>query len=252
MKRIYLASKSKARAELLKKLGFRFKVISSKIKERRSLKNLSYAGLVKENALKKAQFVADKIKSGVVIAADTICVQGGRIFGKPSNLKDAKVMLKKLSAKPQWLYSGVAVIDKCAGKKKVMVDCEKTKVYMDKLGDKEIDAYFKKVSPLDKAGSFDIQGRGALFIRRIEGCFYNVVGLPVRKLFVMLRKLGIRKFLFFLLYTTYYILNTAMLNGCSHEDNIVTGKQEAFYYSTDKEVQMGRYIAVQVETAYTC
>jgi len=250
MKRIYLASKSKARSELLKKLVFRFKVISSKVKEKRNLKKLSYAGLVKENALKKAQFVAGKIKSGVVIAADTICVQDGRIFGKPSNLKDAKVMLKKLSAKPQWLYSGVAVIDKCAGKKKVMVDCEKTKVYMDKLGDKEIDAYFKKVSPLGKAGSFDIQGRGALFIRRIEGCFYNVVGLPVRKLFIILKKLGVKSFLFFLLCTTCYILNAAMLTGCSHEYNIVTGKQEAFYYSTDKEVQMGRSIAVQVEKAY--
>ncbi|MBN2831067.1 MAG: septum formation protein Maf [Candidatus Omnitrophica bacterium] len=239
---IYLASKSKARAELLEKLGFKFKVMPSKIKEKRSPGKLSYARLVKANALSKAMDVANKINSGVVIAADTICVQDGKIFGKPKDIKGAKRMLKKLSAKPQWLYSGVAVIDKCAGRKKVMVDCEKTKVYMDKLGDKEIDAYFKRVSPLGKAGSFDIQGRGALFIRRIEGCFYNVVGLPLRKLFLMLKKTGINKFLVF--------LAVIFLTGCSHEYNIVTGKQEAFYYSTDKEVQMGQSIAKQVEKAY--
>jgi len=241
MKKIYLASQSKAREELLKRFGFRFKVIPSKIKEKRNLGNLSYSGLVKANALNKALDVVNRIKFGVVIAADTICVQEGKIFGKPQNLKDARTMLKKLSAKPQWLYSGVAVVNKCAGKKKVLVDYEKTKVYMDKLSAKEIDAYFKKVSPLGKAGSFDIQGRGALFIRRIEGCFYNIVGLPVRKLFLMLKKAGVN---------TVFIFLFVVLTGCSHEYNIVTGKQEAFYYSTDKEVQMGQSISKQLEKEY--
>jgi MAF protein len=239
---LYLASKSKARRELLKKMGLKFKVMPSSIKEKRMPGNLSYARLVKANALDKALDVADKIKSGVVIAADTICIQDGRIFGKPQNLKGAKRMLKNLSVKPHWLYSGVAVVDKCGGKKSALVDYEKTRVYMDKLSDKEISSYFKKVSPLDKAGSFDIQGSGALFIRRIEGCFYNVVGLPVRKLFLMLKRIGVQKVLVFLL--------AIFLTGCSHEYNIVTGKQEAFYYSTDKEVQMGQSISRQVEKEY--
>jgi len=250
MKRIYLASKSKARAEILRRLGFKFKILPSRMKESHSTNGKSYAYLVQGNALKKARDVAGNIKSGVVIAADTICVQGGKIFGKPKNLKAAKLMLKRLSLKPQWLYSGIAVIDKSFSKEKTITGCEKTKVYMDKLSSKEIDAYFRKVSPLDKAGSFDIQGRGAFFIRRIEGCFYNVVGLPVRKLFILLKKLDIKKSMVFLLYVTCYMLHTITLTGCSHEYNLVTGKQEAYYYSTDKEVQMGQSIAKQVEKAY--
>ncbi|MFY9402483.1 MAG: Maf family nucleotide pyrophosphatase [Candidatus Omnitrophota bacterium] len=250
MHKIYLASKSKARADILKRLGFKFKVMPSKVKENRVLGGLSFSRLVKVNALKKALDVAGKIKTGVVISADTICVQDGKIFGKPKNIKDAKNMLKKLSKKAQWLYSGVAIVEKDKTIKKFLTGSEKTKVYMDNLSDKDIDRYFKKTSPLDKAGSFDIQGRGAFFVRRIEGCFYNVVGLPVRKLFVMLRKFGInKKFFFFLLYATY-MLHTIILAGCSHEYNIVTGKQEAFYYSTDKEVAMGQSIAKQVDKAY--
>jgi MAF protein len=240
MKNIYLASGSKARKEILKKLGLKFKVIPSFVQEKRFPGKLSFSALVKANALSKAKDTAKKVKSGVIIAADTICVQEGRIFGKPRNLKDAKLMLKKLSSKPQWLYSGVAVIGKEVSGEKTLVDYEKTKVYMDKLTDKEIDAYFKKVSPLDKAGSFDIQGKGAFFIRRIEGCFYNVVGLPVRKLFLMLKKINVS--IYFIL-----LISIVFIYGCSHEYNIVTGEQEAYYYSTDKEVQMGKAIARQVD-----
>ena len=241
---IYLASKSKARKKILEIFGFKFKVKSSNIKEKRSIGGLSYAGLVKANALNKAEDVSKKIKSGIVIAADTICVQDGKIFGKPRNLKAAKVMLKTLSSKPQWLYTGIAVVNKDNGK--AIVDYEKTKVYMDKMKDEEIDAYFKKVSPLDKAGSFDIQGKGAFFIRRIEGCFYNVVGLPLRKLYQMLKKSGIKVFILYFLSLVSFLT----LSGCSTEYNIVTGKQESYYYSTDKEVQMGQSISKQVEKEY--
>jgi MAF protein len=241
---IYLASKSKARKKILETFGFKFKVKPSKIKERRNLNGLSYAGLVKVNALSKAEDVSKKIKSGIVIGADTICVQDGMIFGKPRNLKEASKMLKLLSTKPQWLYTGLAVVDKDSGRS--FVDYEKTKVYMDKLSDEEIDAYFKKVSPLDKAGSFDIQGKGALFIRRIEGCFYNVVGLPLRKLYRMLKRSGIKIFIFYCLAFVSYL----SVSGCSTEYNIVTGEQESYYYSTDKEVKMGRSMAKQVEKEY--
>jgi len=250
---IYLASNSKARKKILETFGFRFKVMPSGIKEKRKLRVLSYVGLVKANALNKAKVVSKKIKSGIVVAADTICVQDKRIFGKPRNLKDAKVMLKILSAKPQWLYTGIAVIkkDESSGavREKILVNYEKTKVYMDKLRDEEIDAYFKRVSPLDKAGSFDIQGQGAFFIRRIEGCFYNVVGLPLRKLYQMLKQLGVRPLLFILV-TNCCLLPAIFLSGCSTEYNIVTGQQESYYYSTDKEVQMGQSISKQVENEY--
>ncbi|MCX5706687.1 MAG: Maf family nucleotide pyrophosphatase [Candidatus Omnitrophica bacterium] len=246
-KTIYLASDSKARKKLLEIFGLKFRVLSVRIKEKKGPGKLSYAGLVKVNALTKARSAAKKVKNGIIIAADTICVQEGKIFGKPRDLSDAKRMLKKLSQKPQWLYTGLAVIDKTRGK--VLLDYEKTKVYMDKLSGKEIDNYFKKVSPMNKAGSFDIQGRGAFFIRRIEGCFYNVVGLPLRRLYLMLKKLDI-KILVFFLSPTFYILSTAFLSGCSTEYNVVTGKQEVYYYSTDKEVQMGQAIAKAVEKEY--
>jgi MAF protein len=245
MKNIYLASNSKARRSLLKLYGLKFKSLSSGVKEKRKKeKGLSYAGLVKSNALKKASSAALKIKKGIIIAADTIVVQDGRIFGKPRDLEDARRMLKRLSRNPQWLYTGIALIDK--ERNKVLVDYEKTKVYMDRLGDKEISSYFARVSPLDKAGSFDIQGRGAFFIRRIEGCFYNVVGLPLRKLYGMLNKLGVKM----LLLLFFALPLSGLLSGCSTEYNVATGQEETFFYSTYKEVSIGQAIAKQIENEY--
>lgn len=242
---IYLASKSKARSKILKSLGFKFRVIPSSIREEGGIKSASYPELVKRNALAKAKDVSGKVKSGIIIAADTIVVQDGRIFGKPKDLKCARKMLKRLSAAPQWLYTGIAVIDKKRGK--VLADYEKTKVYMDKLSDKEITRYFSSVSPLDKAGSFDIQGKGAFFIRRIEGCFYNVVGLPIAKLYRMLSRLKVRPFawIFFCLIPLSFLLS-----GCSTEYNVATGQEEAYFYSTDREVSIGKSIAKEVEKEY--
>jgi septum formation protein len=186
---IYLASASKERKRLLKIFGLRFRVMPSCIKEEAKRGKLSYVELVKSNALRKAQEVAGRVKSGIIIAADTISVQGGQIFGKPKDLTDASRMLKRFSGKPQDVYTGIAVIDKDAHK--TLTDYERTSVWMDRLTDKEITDYFRKVSPLDKAGSYDIQGRGAFFISRIDGCFYNVVGLPLRKLYRMLKRLKV-------------------------------------------------------------
>ncbi|MCM8801309.1 MAG: Maf family nucleotide pyrophosphatase [Candidatus Omnitrophica bacterium] len=239
MRRIYLGSRSKARKELFKVFGFRFKTLPTSVKERRRLEALSCAQLVKLNALKKAQEVAKRIKKGIVVAFDTVVIEGKEIFGKPKDLKDAKKMLKRLSQKPQWVYTGIAIIDK--DKEKTITDYEKTKVYMDKLSDKEINYYLKYDDFLNKAGGFDIQGKGALFVRRIEGCFYNVVGLPLRKLYRMFKKMGIRIFLFCLI---------VFLSSCSTEYNLVTGRQEIYYYSTDKEIQLGQSIVEAIEKEY--
>lgn len=256
MRQIYLASGSLARKKLFKLFGLKFRVLPSRVKEERAAKGSAYVSLVKRNALRKAREASKRIKNGVVIAADTIVVQDKKIFGKPKDLKDARIMLRKLSLKPQWLYTAVAVIDK--DKNLVMTDCEKTKVYMDKLTYREIDDYFISTSPLDKAGSFDIQGRGAFFVRRIEGCFYNVVGLPLRVLYRMLRRIGVVSgihlrsgskivILFFLL--SAFAVST-LLSGCTTEYNLATRKQETFYYSTDKEVALGQSIARQVDKEY--
>jgi MAF protein len=247
MRKIYLASRSQARKELLRALGLRFKVMPVEVKEKRRRQGLTFPQIVKHNALLKAKAASAKIKDGLIIAADTIVVQDGRIFGKPKNLSIARRMLKRLTRRPQTVYSGIAVIDKDKGK--VLADYEKTRVYMDSLNDREIDAYFAKISPLDKAGAFDIRERGAFFLRRIDGCFYNIVGLPVRRLYRMFKKLKIEVFSF-LLFTSYCLLVTVFLPGCSSEYNIVTNQEESFFYSTDREVDMGRAINRQVLNEY--
>lgn len=190
-RRIILASGSKARQKLLKQMGLKFTVAKSKIRECHILRGTA-SRIVMNNAAEKALDVARRYRSGVVIGADTVVLVGKKMIGKPRDLKDAHRTLKLLSNKPQWVYSGLAVIDIDNGKR--YLDYEKTKIYMYKLSDKQIMSYFKKVSPLDKAGSFDIQGLGGIFIDRIEGCFYNVVGLPIAKLAEMLRLTGIDLF----------------------------------------------------------
>jgi len=190
-RRIILASKSKARQKLLRQMGLDFTVAESKVKECHVLRR-GASGLVMDNAMAKAHDVARRYRSGVVIGADTVVLVGKKIIGKPRDMKDARRTLRLLSKKAQWVYSGVAVIDIDNGK--TYLDYEKTKVYMCRLNDSEIRNYFEKVSPLDKAGSFDIQGMGGIFINRIEGCFYNVVGLPLAKLSGMLRLTGINLF----------------------------------------------------------
>lgn len=189
MRKIILASQSKPRQKLLKQIGLRFIAAQSNVKEDKELRGRTCAEVVIGNALKKAEDVANRFDSGVVVAADTVVLVGEKIIGKPSNLDDAFRTLKLLSQKPQWVYTGLAVID--IDNRRTLTDYEKTKIYMYRLSDKQIRNYFRRVSPLDKAGSFDIQGSGSIFIDRIEGCFNNVVGLPLAKLTKMLKKVNI-------------------------------------------------------------
>ncbi|MDD5429078.1 MAG: Maf family nucleotide pyrophosphatase [Candidatus Omnitrophica bacterium] len=188
MRKIILASKSKARQKLLRQVGLKFRVVGSIAKEAQVLKGRC-SDLVIKNALKKAKDVAAKVDSGVVIGADTVVLVGKKIVGKPKTMRDAHGALRMLSKKPQWVYTGLAVIDVDSGK--IYTDYEKTKIYMYPLNDKQIKKYFKKISPFEKAGSFDVQGPGSIFIDRIEGCFYNVVGLPLAKLAKIFGKIGI-------------------------------------------------------------
>ena len=191
MRKIILASGSKARQKLLKQIGLTFRVAKSGLKESRELKR-GCAALVMRNASRKAKDVAKRFQRGVVIGADTVVLAGSRLIGKPSSMGDAFRSLKLLSRKPQWVYTGIAIVDIDNGR--TLSDYEKTRIYMYPLSDRQIKNYFKKVSPFDKAGSFDIQGPGSIFIDRIEGCFYNVVGLPLAKLARMLKEAGIDVF----------------------------------------------------------
>jgi septum formation protein len=189
MKKLILASGSPQRRKLMKILGLPFIVRPSRAFESTSLTK-GCAHLVRTNALRKAQEVAQRLQQGIVIGSDTVVLTSkGRLILKPQNLQEAKKNLKELMACPHWVYSGVAVIDAQTGRQELAY--EKTKVFMTKLTDQEIDRYHKHVSPLDKAGGFDIEGKGALFIPRIEGCYFNVVGLPLAKLAEMLKKFGV-------------------------------------------------------------
>lgn len=192
MRKVILASQSKQRQKLLRQIGLRFITAKSNVREDMELKNKTCAEVVVENALRKAEDVARRFDCGIIIAADTVVLAGRRIIGKPKNIREASKMLKALSRKPQWVYTGLAIID--IDNKKVLTDYERTKIYMYPLSDAQIRNYFRKVSPLDKAGSFDIQGLGSVFINRIEGCFNNVIGLPLAKLAKMLRKVGVELF----------------------------------------------------------
>ncbi|MFA5143167.1 MAG: Maf family protein [Candidatus Omnitrophota bacterium] len=191
MRKIILASKSRARQDLLKQVGLEFSVADSRVREDSRLKGRCSDFVIK-NALRKARGVAARLDSGVVIGADTVVLVGKSIIGKPRTINDAYKALRVLSRKPQWVYTGLAVID--VDKKKVYTDYEKTKVYMYPLSEAQIKRYFKKISPFDKAGSFDVRGPGSIFIDRIEGCFYNVVGLPLAKLAKIFRKIGVEIF----------------------------------------------------------
>ena len=189
MKKIILASASPQRRKLMKILGLPFTVCPSKaVESSRITKDCAH--LVKANALLKALDVAGRVRKGIVIGSDTVVYSSkGRLILKPRDMKEAKKNLKELMAKPHWVYSGVAVVDAETGRKEVSF--EKTKVFMTTLKDQDIVRYHQLVSPLDKAGGFDIEGKGALFIPRIEGCYFNVVGLPLAKLAAMLKKFGV-------------------------------------------------------------
>ncbi|MDD5538537.1 MAG: Maf family protein, partial [Candidatus Omnitrophica bacterium] len=181
---LILASKSKARQKLLKNLGVRFRVMPARVKEHADAVRHP-ARTVTANALLKARDVAGRVRKGIVIGCDTLVWQDGKAFGKPASLKEARAMLKRLSSRPHVLYTGIAVIDAASGRH--AVDVEETRIEMEPLSDREITQYFRKVSPLDKAGGFDIQGLGGSFIRRIRGCYFNVVGLPLARLRGMLK-----------------------------------------------------------------
>ncbi len=189
MTKIILASNSVQRKKLLKAAGLKFQVIPSQVHEEHRIITTCQA-LVRHNALLKAREVAGRVGKGIVLGADTVVYGGGKtIIGKPRDLKDATRILKRLFSRPHWVYTGVALVDAKSGRE--IVACEGTKVFMHHLSDEEIQRYHLKTTPLDKAGGFDIEGRGGLFIRRIEGCYSNVIGLPMARLRLMFQKLGV-------------------------------------------------------------
>lgn len=178
---IYLASKSPRRRKLLKQISLKFKAIDLHFNEKMN-NGERPVFLVKRLSIEKLNAALLKIKRGIIITADTIVVIDNHILGKPKSKSDAKRILKKLSGRTHYVYTGYSIFNTANGK--MITNFEKTAVTFRRLSEIEIDDYIATGSPMDKAGAYGIQDDfGAVFIKRIDGCYYNVVGLPLAKLY---------------------------------------------------------------------
>jgi septum formation protein len=178
---VYLASKSPRRKKLLRQLGIKFKTFPVDLNEE-IFDGEHPIQTVKRLALHKFEHALLKVNNGILITADTIVVLNKKIIGKPKNKKDAFRILKLLSNKKHVVYTGFVVAN--LSNLNIMIDYEKTFVTFNKLSNKEIADYINTGSPMDKAGAYGIQDDfGAVFVKKISGCYYNVVGLPLAKLY---------------------------------------------------------------------
>jgi septum formation protein len=182
---LILASRSPRRLHLLRQIGMSPTVMPCDIPETFDL-SLSPEENASSLALRKALHVAGRVPEGVIIGADTIVVLGDEMLGKPDGPRDAVRMLSLLSGKTHSVVTGFALVDRPSGRH--MSATERTEVTFRDLPVQEIEEYVAGGSPLDKAGAYGIQDDyGAVFVTRIEGCFYNVVGLPLSHLHSALR-----------------------------------------------------------------
>lgn len=182
MAEIILASASPRRKELLSTAGIEFTVKVADVEEKID-DGLTPAEVVRSLALQKAQAVADKNPEAIVIGADTIVVLDDVILGKPQSEENAVEMLISLSGRSHTVYTGVALIRG----DKVRNFCEATQVEFYDLTKEDIDAYVATKDCMDKAGAYGIQTNGCVLIRKIDGDYFNVVGLPVSKVYRELR-----------------------------------------------------------------
>lgn len=192
--RLVLASQSPRRVELLGALGLSFDVIPSDIEEKVDTDDPAQVCL--SLARQKASAVAERpdLNNGgvptFVVGADTIVVLGKDILGKPSSREDAYQMLVRMSGRCHRVFTGVAVYD-CSSKQMIS-DFQSTDVYFRSLDSAEVRAYARTDEPMDKAGAYALQGTASAFVERIDGCYTNVIGLPVPLTVKMLRSCGVR------------------------------------------------------------
>lgn len=185
---LILASQSPRRRYLLEQAGLTFSVIPSTIDES-AIQLTDPADYVKTLAEAKAMEIAEQYPDSWIIGADTIVTIGQAILGKPSSPIEAKDMLVKLSGQSHSVYTGFAIA--CKTKATLVCDAIETIVQFKELSDAEIDWYIQTGEPFDKAGAYAIQGMGTFLVRRINGSYTNVVGLPVCEVIEALLKLGI-------------------------------------------------------------
>lgn len=176
---LILASQSPRRKILLKQIGLKFRVHPSNIQEDID-RNTTPTDNARRIALQKAVEVASLYDCAIIIGADTIVVLGSKILAKPLSTSDAKRMLTRLSGRQHTVITAIAIVDSRSRRHVVLV--EKTRVKFRKIRKNEIERYVASGSPMDKAGAYGIQDDyGAVFVERVNGCFYNVVGFPLAR-----------------------------------------------------------------------
>lgn len=191
MYKVILASASPRRRELLAQIGMDFKVIISKADENISepapeqlvmkLSNIKAMAVYEEHSIED--------EATIILGADTVVAFDGKVLGKPKDTQQAKEMLSMLSDNTHQVFTGVTILYKKQGGLKSETFYDKTTVYTYPISDKEIDEYIMTGEPMDKAGSYGIQGIGAKFIKKIDGDYNNVVGLPVSKIYQKIKEI---------------------------------------------------------------
>ncbi|EOU1464012.1 Maf-like protein [Clostridium perfringens] len=188
--KVILASKSPRRVEILEKIVKEFEVVQSNFDEN----TIDFKGdiekYVKDLSRNKAIEVSKRLNEpSIVIAADTVVFQSGKVLEKPKNEEDAFSMLSSLSGNTHKVYSGICLINTYDDI--VVTDCDCTEVRFSELNPRQIRNYINSGEPMDKAGAYGIQGLGGAFVEGIKGCYYNVMGLPLNKLYKALENYDI-------------------------------------------------------------
>ena len=192
---IYLASKSPRRTELLQQVGVEHKIIDIEVNEKINSSNSPQENVVALSVLKCQEgvrkVITEEMHSFPVLAADTIVVLGDKIFGKPESEPDAIAMLLKLSGKTHTVITAVTIGIINKDKAKFHTISVSSKVEFTTLTEVDCKEYCKTNEPFDKAGSYGIQGYGSAFIKKINGSYSNIVGLPIHEVVELLKELGI-------------------------------------------------------------
>ena len=184
--KLILASASPRRAEILTAVGWEFEKQIADIDEI-ELPDENHEDYVRRLAREKAAVIAGNHQNALVLGADTIVVIENKIIGKPKDFDDARRMLKMLSGNWHEVLTGIALVKVTAGNFETKVDLQKTRVKFAELSEAEIEFLVERGEPLDKAGAYAVQAQAALFIEKIEGDYWNVVGLPVNLVYELLK-----------------------------------------------------------------
>lgn len=184
--KIILASASPRRRDLLRLIGINPEIIAPRIDERIRPGETLEKFLMRITREKTKSVYSERIADALILSADTIVLLNGSVIGKPADRDHACEILKKLAGRMHEVWTGISLFHQG----RYGFDVSKTRVFFDDLSDREITDYLDHEDYLDKAGAYAIQGRAAVFVKKVEGCYFNVMGFPLQLFSRMLKKLG--------------------------------------------------------------